>query len=254
MPRRSLTGSEPVTSAPSISIVPRGRLDQPVDHLQRRGLAAAGRADEDDELARARCRGRAPGRPPSRRRRSCRPRTRRIMVCAVPPIGNLHAVTLLAAAAGASASADGPTCYSRLTNEWICWPVRRGLPAGDPARHARAPRDHRAVGPPRCGHRLPAGAARPPVRPARVDDRSASPPRIYTIPSLALLPLMVPFTGLSKTTVVIGLALYALTILVRCDARGAARGAGRGRGVRDRARLRRRAGCCSGSSCRSRCR
>ena len=29
-------------------------------------------------------------------------------------------MTLLAAAAGASASADGPTCYSRLTNEWIC--------------------------------------------------------------------------------------------------------------------------------------
>jgi osmoprotectant transport system permease protein len=38
---------------------------------------------------------------------------------------------------------------------------------------------------------------------------------IYTIPSLALLPLLVPFTGLSPTTVVIGLALYALTILVR---------------------------------------
>jgi osmoprotectant transport system permease protein len=38
---------------------------------------------------------------------------------------------------------------------------------------------------------------------------------IYTIPSLALFPLLVPFTGISKTTVVIGLALYALTILVR---------------------------------------
>jgi len=38
---------------------------------------------------------------------------------------------------------------------------------------------------------------------------------IYTIPSLALFPLLVPFTGISKTTVVIGLALYSLTILVR---------------------------------------
>jgi osmoprotectant transport system permease protein len=38
---------------------------------------------------------------------------------------------------------------------------------------------------------------------------------IYTIPSLALFPLLVPFTGLSMTTVVIGLGLYALTILVR---------------------------------------
>jgi osmoprotectant transport system permease protein len=38
---------------------------------------------------------------------------------------------------------------------------------------------------------------------------------IYTIPSLALFPLLVPWTGISEETVVIGLALYALTILVR---------------------------------------
>jgi osmoprotectant transport system permease protein len=38
---------------------------------------------------------------------------------------------------------------------------------------------------------------------------------IYTIPSLALYSLLVPYTGLSRTTVVIGLALYSLTILVR---------------------------------------
>jgi osmoprotectant transport system permease protein len=38
---------------------------------------------------------------------------------------------------------------------------------------------------------------------------------IYTIPSLALFSLLLPITGLSPTTVVIGLALYSLTILVR---------------------------------------
>ena len=38
---------------------------------------------------------------------------------------------------------------------------------------------------------------------------------IYTIPSLALFALLLPFTGLSATTVIIGLALYSLTILVR---------------------------------------
>jgi osmoprotectant transport system permease protein len=38
---------------------------------------------------------------------------------------------------------------------------------------------------------------------------------VYTIPSLALFSLLLPFTGLSPTTVVIGLALYSLTILVR---------------------------------------
>jgi osmoprotectant transport system permease protein len=38
---------------------------------------------------------------------------------------------------------------------------------------------------------------------------------IYTIPSIALFPILVPFTGISSKAVVIGLALYALTILVR---------------------------------------
>jgi osmoprotectant transport system permease protein len=38
---------------------------------------------------------------------------------------------------------------------------------------------------------------------------------IYTIPSLALFALLVPFTGLSKTTVEIGLVGYTLLILVR---------------------------------------
>jgi osmoprotectant transport system permease protein len=62
---------------------------------------------------------------------------------------------------------------------------------------------------------------------------------IYTIPSLALFPLLVPFTGISMTTVVIGLALYALTILVRSmlagltgvpeEVRESARGLGYGR-------------------------
>jgi osmoprotectant transport system permease protein len=38
---------------------------------------------------------------------------------------------------------------------------------------------------------------------------------IYTIPSLAMFSLLLPVTGLSPTTVIIGLALYSLTILVR---------------------------------------
>jgi osmoprotectant transport system permease protein len=38
---------------------------------------------------------------------------------------------------------------------------------------------------------------------------------IYTIPSLALFSLLLPLTGLTPTTVIIGLALYSLTILVR---------------------------------------
>ncbi|MBF5081833.1 ABC transporter permease [Quadrisphaera sp. INWT6] len=38
---------------------------------------------------------------------------------------------------------------------------------------------------------------------------------LYTIPSLAMFILLLPFVGLSATTVVIALALYSLTILVR---------------------------------------
>ncbi|HLR95995.1 MAG TPA: ABC transporter permease [Jiangellaceae bacterium] len=38
---------------------------------------------------------------------------------------------------------------------------------------------------------------------------------IYTVPSLAMFSLLLPFTGLSATTVIVGLALYSLTILVR---------------------------------------
>jgi osmoprotectant transport system permease protein len=38
---------------------------------------------------------------------------------------------------------------------------------------------------------------------------------VYTVPSLALFSLLLPFSGLSRETVVIGLVLYSLTILVR---------------------------------------
>jgi osmoprotectant transport system permease protein len=61
---------------------------------------------------------------------------------------------------------------------------------------------------------------------------------IYTIPSLALFAVLAPVTGLSTTTVLIGLVLYSLVILVRnflaglvavpADVREAARGMGYG--------------------------
>ncbi len=38
---------------------------------------------------------------------------------------------------------------------------------------------------------------------------------LYTIPSLAMFSLLVPYTGLSQVTVIVGLVLYSLTILVR---------------------------------------
>jgi osmoprotectant transport system permease protein len=63
---------------------------------------------------------------------------------------------------------------------------------------------------------------------------------LYTIPSLALFAILAPFTGASRTTVLIGLVLYALLILVRntlvglqsvpAEVRDAARGMGYGPG------------------------
>ena len=44
-------GARSVTSRPPIEIVPGGDVLEPGDHAQQRRLAAAGRADEDDELA-----------------------------------------------------------------------------------------------------------------------------------------------------------------------------------------------------------
>jgi osmoprotectant transport system permease protein len=130
------------------------------------------------------------------------------------PIGNLHAVTLLAAIAGSPAAADGPTCYSRLTNEWIC---RQYVEDFRPEiQHATI--EHLEIT--ALSVLLGVLIAFPLALIARRFVRLESTvvgvaTAIYTIPSLALLPLMVPFTGLSKTTVVIALALYALTILVR---------------------------------------
>jgi osmoprotectant transport system permease protein len=61
----------------------------------------------------------------------------------------------------------------------------------------------------------------------------------YTIPSLALFALLVPLTGLTAATVVVGLVIYTLVILVRntltglygvpAEVRDAARGMGYGR-------------------------
>jgi osmoprotectant transport system permease protein len=119
----------------------------------------------------------------------------------------------------AASSADGPSCYSRLTNEWIC---RQYLEDFRPEiQHATV--QHLQIT--ALSVLLGVVIALPLALVARRFGRLESTvlgvaTGIYTIPSLALLPLMVPFTGLSKTTVVIALALYALTILVRAMLEG----------------------------------
>jgi len=125
-------------------------------------------------------------------------------------------VTLLAAA---SATADAPSCYSRLTNEWFCWQYvqdRQDQLVSATVEHIQITLAAIAVSV-LIAFPLALLARRLPRLEAGILGLSTA---VYTIPSLALLPLLVPFTDLSKTTVVIGLALYALTILVRAVLEG----------------------------------
>jgi len=114
----------------------------------------------------------------------------------------------------ADGSAIEPSCYSRLTNHWVCMDYLRD-------RHqdlASALVQHLQIT--FAALALSIVLALPLALIARRIPRLqgailGATTAIYTIPSLALFPLLVPFTGITKTTVVIGLALYALTILVR---------------------------------------
>ena len=115
-------------------------------------------------------------------------------------------------------AADGisiqPSCYSRLTNHWICLDYLRD-------RHqdlSTALVQHLQITAAALvlslilAFPLALVARRIPRLQGAILGTSTG---IYTIPSLALFPLLVPFTGITARTVVIGLALYALTILVR---------------------------------------
>jgi osmoprotectant transport system permease protein len=119
-------------------------------------------------------------------------------------------VTLLVATA-----TDGePSCYSRLTNEWFCGQYLHDY------RQEITDATVQHLGITVAAVLLGVAIAFPLALVARRLPRLetailGAATAIYTIPSLALLPLMVPFTGISATTVVIALALYALTILVR---------------------------------------
>jgi osmoprotectant transport system permease protein len=117
------------------------------------------------------------------------------------------AVTLLAAAAE-------PSCYSRTINEWVCLDYLRDRQS----ELVDATVEHGVITVVAVvlgvliAFPLALLARRFPRLESSVLGVSTG---IYTVPSLALFPLLVPFTGITATTVVIGLALYALTILVR---------------------------------------
>lgn len=116
-------------------------------------------------------------------------------------------------------AAAEPSCYSRLTNEWVCWQYvtdRQGEIVDATVEHVAITVAAVLAGL-LVAFPLALLARRFPRLEATILGVSTG---LYTIPSLALFPLLVPFTGLTPTTVVIGLALYALTILVRAMLEG----------------------------------
>jgi osmoprotectant transport system permease protein len=116
-------------------------------------------------------------------------------------------------------TAAEPSCYSRLTNEWICVQYlqdRQSELVDATVEHIWITVASVLLGVV-VAFPLALLARRLPRLESTILGVSTG---IYTIPSLALFPLLVPFTGLSASTVVIGLALYALTILVRAILEG----------------------------------
>ena len=135
-------------------------------------------------------------------------------------LGSAAAVSAFAGTAGApSGPASEPKCYSAVVNEWIC----KDYFVDRQDELIAATREHLAITifAVLLGLALAIPLALLARRSARVESVVlAICTGIYTIPSLALFPLIVPFTGLSRTTVIIGIALYSLTILVRNTTEG----------------------------------
>ena len=107
-----------------------------------------------------------------------------------------------------------PSCYSRLVNKWYCTDYlkdRHSDLTGALTQHLQITAWSMVIGI-LIAFPMALIARRIPRLQGLILGTSTM---LYTIPSIALFPLLVPFTGLSMRTTVIGLALYALTILVR---------------------------------------
>lgn len=120
-------------------------------------------------------------------------------------------MTLLAPATEAAAQ---PSCYSRVVNEWFCLDYLRDR--HDELLDAAVQHLGITLAAVLAGLVLALPLALVARRFPRLEGAILGvSTTLYTVPSLALFPLLVPFTGLSPLTVVIGLALYSLTVLVR---------------------------------------
>jgi osmoprotectant transport system permease protein len=127
-------------------------------------------------------------------------------------VGTVDDVLVSAGATAASAGSGPPRCY--LENDWICgqyWKDYR-----PDLLHATAQHLWLTVVSVLLGLVVALPMALLARRYHSLESLIVSTTTIiYTIPSLALFSLLLPFTGLTATTVIIGLSLYSLTILVR---------------------------------------
>ena len=186
-----------------------GGLDQPVDHLQRGGLPAARRPDQDDQLA---------GR---HLEVELVHRHRPVGVLLADPLEPDHRLGRWSPGADSSAGrgsvhARDPTRGRRDLDPSPA--ATAGSSTSGTARDYLKDRHQRPDRRPSSQHlqitawsillgvldRLPARAAGAPAAAAAGAILGTS-TMIYTIPSLALFPFLVPFTGISMKTVVIGL-------------------------------------------------
>ena len=141
---------------------------------------------------------------PSSNRRTVADRTSACSVAVTAPVSPVPGGVRSAVVAG--------SCLQR--NDWICGEylsTRADTIAQATAQHVTLTVVSVAVG---LVLALPLGvlAFRSPRARSLVLGTSTA---LYTIPSLAMFSLLLPVTGLTATTVVIGLVLYSLTILVR---------------------------------------
>ena len=112
------------------------------------------------------------------------------------------------------AAGDSATCYSATVNDWVCWDYvvdRRSELVDATVEHI-----YITVIAVVLGFAIALVLALFARRFVRAEGGIVGLTSIiYTIPSLAMFSLLVDATGLTATTVIVGLALYCLTILVR---------------------------------------
>lgn len=117
------------------------------------------------------------------------------------------------------AAGDGPSCL--VTNAWICWDyvrTRQDEILDALRQHVLLTVVSLVLG---VALAFPLALLARTSRGAQAFVLGTS-TAVYTIPSLALFALLLPVTGITPTTVVVGLVLYSLTILVRAFVEGLA--------------------------------